>query len=49
MKGREKAHPERGELVILKFTESLSQVGLPESLPKYENGKWIIMLKPKKK
>ena len=49
MKGREKAHPERGELVILKFTESLSQVGSPESLPKYENGKWIIMLKPKKK
>jgi len=49
MKGREKAHPERGELVILRFTESLSQVGSPESLPKYENGKWIIILKPKKK
>jgi hypothetical protein len=27
----------------------LSQVASPESLPKYENGKWIIMLKPKKK
>lgn len=49
LKGRERINPTRGELVILKFTESLSEVGLPESLPKLENGKWIIMLKPKRK
>jgi len=49
LKGRERINPSRGELVILKFTESLSEIGSPESLPKLENGKWIIMLKPKKK
>ena len=49
LKGRERANPSRGELVILKFTESLSEVGTPESLPKLENAKWIIILKPKKK
>lgn len=49
LKGRQKASPERGELVMLKFADSVSEFGLPEAFPKLESGKWLMMLKAKKK
>jgi translation initiation factor IF-3 len=49
LKGRQKASPERGELVMLKFADSVSEFGLPEALPKLEGGKWLMMIKTKKK
>lgn len=49
LKGRQKASPERGELVMLKFAQSVEEFGIPESLPKLESGKWLMMIKTKKK
>lgn len=49
LKGREKANPSRGELVMLKFAQSVEEFGIPESMPKLESGKWIMMMKTKKK
>jgi len=49
LKGREKANPSRGELVMLKFATSVEEFGIPESMPKLESGKWIMMMKTKKK
>ena len=49
LKGRQKASPERGELVMLKFATSVEEFGVPESLPKLEGGKWLMMIKTKKK
>ena len=49
LKGREKASPERGELVMLKFAQSVEEFGVPEALPKLESGKWLMILKCKKK
>jgi translation initiation factor IF-3 len=49
LKGRQKASPERGELVMLKFADSVSEFGVPEALPKLEGGKWLMMIKTKKK
>jgi translation initiation factor IF-3 len=49
LKGRQKISPERGELVVLKFLEALTEFGTPESLPKYEGSKWIVLVKPKSK
>ena len=49
MKGRQKARPEQGEIVMLKFADMLSEVAVPESMPKMEGGKWLAILKPKKK
>ena len=49
LKGRQKAMPERGELVMLRFAEILGDVGTPEALPKLEGSRWIMTLKPKKK
>jgi len=48
LKGRQKAMPEQGEIVMLKFANILSSVGSPESLPKLDGGKWLMILKPKK-
>ena len=48
LKGRQKAMPEQGELVMLKFASSLSDVGAPETLPKLEGGRWLMILKAKK-
>jgi translation initiation factor IF-3 len=48
LKGRQKASPERGEIVMLKFAQSVSEFGIPEALPKLESGKWLMMLKAKK-
>jgi translation initiation factor IF-3 len=49
LKGRQKASPERGEIVMLRFAESVEEFGIPESLPKLEGGKWLMMMKTKKK
>ena len=49
MHGREKSMAEKGELVMLKFAKVIDEVGLPEALPKYEGGKWLMIVKPKNK
>ncbi len=49
LKGRQKATPQRGEIVMLKFASILDEFGTPESLPKLEGGKWFMLLKPRKK
>ena len=49
LKGRQKATPQRGEVVMLKYAAGVDEVGTPESLPKLDSGKWIMMLKPRKK
>jgi translation initiation factor IF-3 len=46
--GREMAFKERGEKLILEFTDNLSEYGLPENLPKMEGKKMILIIKPKK-
>jgi translation initiation factor IF-3 len=38
---------ERGELVLLKFAERLSEVGQPEGLPKLEGKRMQMVLAPK--
>lgn len=48
LKGRQKAMPEQGELVMLKFANTLSEVGTPETMPKLDGGRWIMILKSKK-
>lgn len=47
-KGRQIAHKENGELVMLKFTEMVEGYGIPEGLPKMEGRKMIMYIKPKK-
>lgn len=49
LKGRQKSMPERGELVMLRFAEILTEFGLPEALPTLDGNRWIMTLKPKKK
>jgi hypothetical protein len=34
---------------MLKFATSVEEFGVPESLPKLEGGKWLMMIKSKKK
>lgn len=48
LKGRQKATPERGEIVMLRFAEILNEVGVPEAMPRLEGGRWNLMIKPKK-
>ena len=49
LKGRQKAMPVRGEVVMLRFAEILNDIGTPEAMPKLEGSRWIMMMKPKKK
>lgn len=49
LKGRQKSMPEQGELVLLRFAEILSDIGQPEFLPKLEGGRWLMLVKPKRK
>jgi translation initiation factor IF-3 len=46
-KGRAIMFKERGELVLLKFAERLSEVGQPEGLPKLEGKRMQMVLAPK--
>lgn len=48
LKNREKATPEKGELVLLKFAQLVESHGSLEMLPKLEGNKWFCMIKPKK-
>jgi len=48
-KGRQMAHKEQGELVLLRLAEAVIEVGKPESLPKLEGKKMFMMLTPVKK
>ena len=34
---------------MLKYASGVDEVGTAESLPKLDGGKWIMMLKPRKK
>jgi translation initiation factor IF-3 len=46
-KGRAIMFKERGELLLLKFAERLAEFGQPESLPKLEGKRMMIMFTPK--
>lgn len=46
-KGRAIMFKERGELVLLKFAERLTEFGQPETLPKLEGKRMFLMLTPK--
>lgn len=47
LKGRQKSNPERGELTILKFIQELENWGIPQSIPKLENGRFQVQIIPK--
>lgn len=47
-KGREIIYKEHGEIILLRFSEELKGLGIPEHLPKLEGKKMSIMIKPKK-
>jgi translation initiation factor IF-3 len=49
LKGRQRANPERGELVMLKFATLVEEFGSLESLPILQGNRWNMMIKPKKK
>jgi translation initiation factor IF-3 len=49
VKGRQKAAPERGEITMLNFIQKVQEVGLPETMPRYEGNRWIVMIRPKAK
>ncbi|GMV77725.1 MAG: translation initiation factor IF-3 [Chitinophagaceae bacterium] len=46
-KGRAIMFKERGELVLLKFAERLTEFGQPEALPKLEGKRMFLLLTPK--
>ena len=48
-KGRAILFKERGELLLLKFAERLSECGTPEQMPKLEGRRMIMFISPKKK
>lgn len=48
-RGRTIVFKDRGELLLLKFANELSDLGALEAMPKLEGKRMIIMLNPKKK
>jgi translation initiation factor IF-3 len=48
LKGRERSMSDGGQLVMLKFSELVNELGIPENMPKYEANKWSMIIKPKK-
>jgi translation initiation factor IF-3 len=48
IRGRARANPQAGEIVVLRFCDSLEN-GVPEAMPKMENYRWTVILKPRKK
>lgn len=46
-RGREIMYKEQGEIVLLKFIESLSDIGKPEALPKLEGRSMFVIITPK--
>jgi translation initiation factor IF-3 len=49
LKGRQNQMSDRGEFVMLRFADMLSEFGVSESMPKLEGSKWIMIIKPLKK
>lgn len=47
-KGRTIVYKEQGEAMLLKFAEALFEVGKPESLPKLEGKRMLMIISPKK-
>lgn len=47
-KGRQIAYKDQGEIILLKFADSLSDIAVPEYLPKMEGKRMSMMIKPKK-
>ena len=48
-KGREITYKEHGEIILLRFSEELKGLGVPEYLPKLEGKRMSMMIKPVKK
>jgi len=46
-KGRAIMFKERGELLLLRFAERLAEIGQPESMPKLEGKRMMMVLTPK--
>ena len=44
LKGREKYVPERGQIIMLKFADSLVDIAIPDNMPKLENNHWMMIL-----
>lgn len=47
-KGRAIVFKDRGELLLLRFLKELEELGSPESLPKLEGRRMIVVVAPKK-
>ena len=47
-KGRSIVYKDQGELILLKFAQSLEEFGKPEQLPKLEGKRMIMIVNPKK-
>lgn len=47
-KGRSIIYKEKGEIILLKFADELSEFGKVESLPKLEGKRMLMMISPKK-
>lgn len=47
-RGRTIVYKEQGEAILLKFAEALLEVGKPESMPKLEGKRMIMMITPVK-
>lgn len=48
-RGRTIVFKDRGELLLLRFIKELEEAGAPESLPKLEGRRMIVMIAPKRK
>jgi translation initiation factor IF-3 len=49
MKGRQNDQPKRGEATMLNFIQKVSGSGSPETEPRLEGNRWIVMIRPKTK
>jgi translation initiation factor IF-3 len=47
-RGRTIVYKEHGEAILLKFADALLEYGKPESMPKLEGKRMIMMITPKK-
>lgn len=47
-KGRTIVYKEQGEAILLKFAEALLEVGKPETMPKLEGKRMLMIIAPKK-
>jgi translation initiation factor IF-3 len=48
-RGRTIVFKDRGEILLLKFVQELSDIGALEQMPKLEGKRMIVMINPKKK